>query len=368
MQDTSHHRAEVDFLTLCVRDREDLPPSVILTAAAAVSDWDDVVVTAARHGIAGYVREAVALYGLTLPAPAEIGLRAAVVSALARTMRLDAESTRVVAAMTSVGVQVIVLKGPVLMRTIYKKASLRPYSDLDLTIQDSDEERAVAALLNCGFREIRFAAEDARRAHASHVHEGVAFHRVFETADKAAVVELHTDPLQLGLKPTCEAARWERSIAAPHLPEARMLCPEDQLVQLSVHVHKHGFSRLIWLKDLDLILRTYGDVLDWGLVQQVAQQEGVKASVWYSLRLAEELLGAPLPDAPLRDLCPSLLLRVLYGVIWPKSRVEDMNGFMRLRAVQLHAAESWRGMLPSLVLMGRRRERARGVVRWVFNR
>jgi hypothetical protein len=148
----------------------------------------------------------------------------------------------------------------------------------------------------------------------------------------------------------------------PGIEGALMLGWEDQVIQLSVHAHKHGFERLIWLKDLDLLLRTFGPTLDWRLVETVARAEGATASVWYALELASRLLGTPLPEEVRRRLRPALPLRVAYRLTWPAARVADLDGRMRRRAVQFHAAESWRGMLPSLVYMGRRDDRSRAIV------
>jgi hypothetical protein len=53
---------------------------------------------------------------------------------------------------------------------------------------------------------------------------------------------------------------------------------------------------------------------------------------------------------------------MLYERVWPMTRITDLEGFMRRRAVQFHAAESWRGALPSLILMGRRADRVRAAV------
>jgi hypothetical protein len=147
-----------------------------------------------------------------------------------------------------------------------------------------------------------------------------------------------------------------------------MLGPADQVVQLSVHSHKHGFERLIWLKDFDVLVRAHGDRLDWKQVEQVAHQEGVLASVWYSLRLVRVLLGTPISASTLRQLRPSPLLRLCYAFVWPTGRIAALDGFMRRRAVQFHAVESWRGMLPSLILMGRRRDRARAIIELIRHR
>ena len=182
------------------------------------------------------------------------------------------------------------------------------------------------------------------------------------------MVELHLDPLQMGLKPTREAARWERAHPVEALPGALMLSLEDQIIQLSVHVHKHGFNRLIWLKDLDLLVRTYGETLDWAAVRAGARAEGVASSVWYTLWLASTLLATPVPPAQLRALAPTPAVRLLYRQVWPPAGVANLHGHMRRRAVQFLAADSWRGMLPNLVLMGRRGARFRAMMSAVLRR
>jgi hypothetical protein len=222
--------------------------------------------------------------------------------------------------------------------------------------------------LEHGYREIAYPAEVARHAHASGCDGSAGFHRQFTSADDRVLVELHADPLQLGLRPTCEAARWQRAVAVPGLPGALMLCPEDQLVQLSTHLHKHGFDRLIWFKDIDLLLRAWEHRLDWQLVHRIARAEGVLGSVWYTLHLCQALLATPVPAAVLRSFRPSAALRIVYEWVWPMKRITNLEGFMRRRAVQFHAAESWRGTLPSIILMGRRADRARAAVRALQHR
>jgi hypothetical protein len=286
---------------------------------------------------------------------------------VAGTTRIDAELRHVVGRLHAAGIPALVLKGPALVRSIYARAALRPYGDLDLAVQDGHQAAAERVLLQQGYTEIDYDAE-VRRGHAGHVHAGAAFHRQFTSADGQVLVELHVDPLQLGLRPTCEAGRWQRATPVPHLTHGLMLCPADQLVHLSAHVHKHGYDRLIWLKDLDVLVRTYRDGIDWALVQKTAADEGVQSSVWYSLKLVERLLGTPVPPGLLVRLQPSFPVRQLYAWVWPVDRIASLNGFMRRRSVQFHVADSWRGMLPSLVLMGRRADRARATAQVALRR
>jgi hypothetical protein len=357
---------EAQFVLLSTREADTVATSTLLSSAGAVRDWDGLAEAAMQHGVTSYVLDAAQRTELPLPSPASASLRGAMMAAVAHGMLLDHALERISAGLLAADVPMIVLKGPGLARTIYAQPRLRPYNDLDLTVREEHEARAVAALSACGFTEVPYAAEEARRAHAGHAHDEAAFHRIFVSNDWRRTVELHLDPLQLGLRPTAEAARWRRAVDVPGLSGALMLCPEDQIVQLSVHAQKHGFSRLIWLKDLDLLLRTYGDRLDWDLVRCVAAQEGVAASVWYSLGLACLTLGAPVSRQVLTMLRPSPPERVLYRLVWPPARIANLGGYMRRRAVQFHAAESWRGTLPSLLLMGRRRQRLCALVHALF--
>ncbi len=333
-----------------------------LRRVAAVRDWARLVALAERHGVLAYVQQALCDVPV-VPDAARHALQERLTAVVLQQAILNDELRRVLHALDAADVPAIVLKGPVLARTLYPTAVFRPYTDLDLVVPEPREERAVAALTAAGLREVPFAAEVARRGHACPGLDA-PYHRRFQTADGRAVVELHLDPLQLGLRPACEGERWRRAVPVPDLPGALMLGPEDQLVHLCVHAQKHGYSRLIWLKDIDLLLHLWGGRLDWQLVERVAVREGVGASLWYGLRLAGRLLGAPVPVGALRRLQPRAFgVRLLYGLVWPERRIAGLQGHMRRRAVQLHLAESWRGVLPGLVLMGRRRTRARVALR-----
>jgi hypothetical protein len=342
-------------------------PEALATAGAGIRDWDSVIALAVRHRVAAYLqaanRRAEGARGAPiLPPDAEQALRACVMRQALSVSALQGALTRSLAVLRDAGVPVIVLKGPVLARTLYPSPTLRPYSDIDLTVPEASVAAAGDVLRAAGFQELLYEAEAAREAHAGHVHEGASFHFKFVEPRSGGLVELHGDPLQLGLRPADEAGRWRRAVPVPGLDRALMLSWEDQVIQLSVHAHKHGFERLIWLKDLDLLLRTFGDSLNWGLVETVARAEGITASVWYALELASRLLGAPLPAEVRRRFRPTLPLRAAYRLTWPVARIADLDGSMRRRAVQFHAAESWRGMLPSLLYMGRRGVRSRAIV------
>jgi Uncharacterised nucleotidyltransferase len=357
---------EARFVTLCAREPDAASVEAIASAARLVTRWDDVVATAIRHRMTAYVAEAALRCQLRLPEGVSRRLDREALSLLARVMLLSATLDRVIEALGAAGVPFIILKGAALARTLYPSALLRPYDDIDLSVSPRHEEEAAAVLRGLGFDEVP--PEEAGAGDGDEAWPGVGLHRMFLAPETRAVVELHAEALQLGIAPACEDGRWLRARPIPSLAGARMLSPEDQVVHLAAHVHKHGFERLIWLKDLDLLVRAHRDRLDWELARDVAVREGVGASVWMALTLAAELLGTPLTGAPLARLRPRGLTRALYRLVWPTTRIVGLRGFTRIRAVQFRPSDSWRGMLPGLVLMGRRLTRARALAATVLRR
>src|SRR6185503_12220500 len=63
----------------------------------------------------------------------------------------DREHARALAALVAAGVETIVLKGPVLARTVYPERSMRGYADLDVLVRQERWLDAHRALLGLGY-------------------------------------------------------------------------------------------------------------------------------------------------------------------------------------------------------------------------
>lgn len=69
----------------------------------------------------------------------------------ALTLSVDVDTVRVVSALRDVGVEPILLKGPVLAGLLYSGNELRPYCDIDLMVAPDDLARAEATLRAVGY-------------------------------------------------------------------------------------------------------------------------------------------------------------------------------------------------------------------------
>jgi putative nucleotidyltransferase-like protein len=315
-------------------------------------DWREVIEVAREHGLIPWlalVMRQSARASSVAPAEDLATLNLLAAASALHSDALFTALTRILAALGEAGVEPIVLKGPALASTIYPTRDLRPFGDLDLLIRPDDLARADAAL-----RALEYAP------YSNEPTEVDDFHLVYAQPGRDCVVELHTDLLQLGLPTVCGKALWARAerweLAGVRRP-LLLLGLEHQLLHLCVHLHLHGYRRLIWFIDLERLLRLRGEEVRWAELWALAHAEGVTLSVRHALLLTRELLDAPLPAGALRAARVDPLGELLHGALWPRRSVLVYQSKQRLRSLRFNPHVGVMGALPSLLVMGRRREK-----------
>ena len=173
-------------------------------------------------------------------------------------------------------VRVILLKGGALTTTAYGgQLGLRPLSDLDLLVKETDLPGVRDMLLERGF-------------HAPGS-SGTLFTK------GPVMFDLHTDLVNasrirrraLAFQFDAEAVWTKAVVLDPGDDSLLTLSPAHQFLHLAVHAQKHSFSRLIWLVDLSLVFRR----LDWEELLLEAEKTGTLRSVAYAVSAMERLLG-----------------------------------------------------------------------------
>lgn len=139
--------------------------------------------------------------------------------------------------------------------------------------------------------------------------------------------------------------------------EALMLASHHQILHLCVHLHTHGYGRLIWFKDLDLLIRQRGHETDWPQVYALAHAEGADLSVRHALAHLRTLLNTPLPDAALARPWSNRVGEVAHAILWPRRHVLALESKQRIRSVRFNPRRGVLGVVPSLLVMGRRRDK-----------
>jgi hypothetical protein len=132
-------------------------------------NWEEVLQSAFWHGIAPLVYHK--LKGIQeshfMPQEVMDKLKGAYQGNLARNMYLYAELKRILDAFSEKGVEVIVLKGAALAKTVYGDIGLRPMGDIDLLVKREDLPRAEKTMSGAG---CHFDVKNIERYKENHYH------------------------------------------------------------------------------------------------------------------------------------------------------------------------------------------------------
>ncbi len=224
--------------------------------AAGPLDWGKIVRRAETERL-GALLYAV-LSPLGLPAPIRDRLRAAWLGARRQYLLGIQQLTRVLSAFERQGVPVIPLRGLALADLLYRDPGLRPFTDLDLLVQEGNLPRALSLLSGLGYRHMEVGLPLSLELNWRHAASFVA------EAPEEIPIDLHWGMVDYpGLAPAAVITHqdlWDRAVRVEGPHGLRWeFCPEDLLISLALHwaVH-HALSGLIWQLDLALLIARHG--------------------------------------------------------------------------------------------------------------
>lgn len=219
-------------------------------------------------------------------------LRKKYLANLARNTIFLSELAKVLEAFNKIGVSTIVLKGALLLETVYRDIGTREINDLDLLIHKEDLPNATETLSKLGYS---FCGTN----------EGT--HAVYS---KDILVELHWDlvnkhsPAQKFAFGEVDVDKiWESAIRVKVVSkDAFTMSPEDLIIYLSCHLLKEFYSDPKWLGDIHAVIDTFNIV--WDSLVKRSKEFKVSKPVYYALYYANRLFGTPIPKMALDELLP----------------------------------------------------------------
>ena len=267
-------------------------------------DWEEILESARWHGVAPLLYNN--LKGIqksrSIPQRVMDELRTDYNANLARNMYIYAELRNILGAFRKKGVEVILLKGAVLAKTIYGDIGLRPMSDVDLLVRKGDLPHAEKILSGLGYLFYGY----------NNTQEWIRendYHIVYIHPSKNIPVEIHwhitkdSHPFRIrNIDTGIIETWWERAETAEISGnKVLMLCPEDLIFHLSHHFFKHRFVRhkgvfwnkgaLIQLCDILQILKHYKDRIDWVRLISEAEKCGTDSIICTTLWIVRGILG-----------------------------------------------------------------------------
>ncbi len=203
------------------------------------------------------------------------------------------ELTGLIADITGAGLEAMPFKGPALGQYLYDNVGLRPFGDLDILIHRPDFAAIKALLLQRGYKPYRtFSPEEEARFLATQM----GFE--FVSKDERSVVEVHWSFLNsVHSFRLSEADVWRERVQLDLAGAGvDVFSPAHLLVYLCAHGSKSLWARMRWVCDVAELLARHQDDVFWTQVLNVANASRGTRMLFTGIRLAHELLAAPLPD------------------------------------------------------------------------
>ncbi len=290
--------------------------------ARAGSDWEDLTVRAIVLGLAPQLHARLSQWPVKTPPGAAAKLAVTYRAQARRSEAIYAQLDEVLAACQSRGLQPIALKGAHLAACYYAEPALRPMNDIDLLFTPAELPQAEALLVELGYggkyKPAEMGAGVTKHTSAFRRAGGAAGRTVnpYLSASGDRMIEPHTslEESWFGLKVDVTPGireRTETAVLGQHA--CRVLSREDLLLHVSLHFCFHliqGAPAMVQLTDLLAIAQAGG--LDWETFTARAQSYRAAPYACAGLKLARDLLGAPVPAGQLTrlaDLTPPPLRR-----------------------------------------------------------
>jgi hypothetical protein len=261
-----------------------------------------------------------------LPDKAQLELRSAYYQAAAETELHRCELTMVLEVLASVNILPVLFKGAALAYTVYPDPVCRPMGDLDLWVTTDEMPLAQIALGRLGY--VAHAKPGRPQAFQMRNHGEV---QMAATRPGSGLVELHGGVFPgEWLRRTAQvddAGLCARAVSATLAGwPARVLSPEDGVIQLAVHMAINHNMAYPWLRGLvDIVLLAQAQSVDWKRVVARARDWRVSTATWLVLQLAADLAGLGQVSWPVTELAPSLLRRWLLSCLVDAESMAEMR-------------------------------------------
>jgi len=250
-------------------------------------NWEEVLESAFSHGVAPLLCHNLKKIQKSKLIPEKVmhKLKKAYYGNVASNMYLYAELKRILEAFNEKGVDVILLKGAALAKTVYGDIGLRPMSDIDLLVKKEDLAYAKKIMPDL---EYVFAPDKRNEEWREKNHYHLP---PYIQPDKNIVVEIHWhitgNSFRINIDEWWEMAK----VIKIDNCQALIPSPEDMLIHICLHLYNHSYNEftLRGLCDILETLRYYRKEINWQLFQDKIGKYKINKPVYTMLYFVKEI-------------------------------------------------------------------------------
>lgn len=260
-------------------------------------DWGSLIQLAQKHGVLPLLYRTMNQICVdSVPVPILQKLKQAYQANATRNLLLMRELLKILEILDSHGISAVPFKGPILATQVYGDIALRRFGDLDILVRQEEYVQAKEPLLAYGYRADWEPWCLSPAQEADFLWEQGEYSLI--SKNKEVFVDLHGRLISgyLFNLSTDLNFVWDH-LERSHLAGQPVLTfrPEDLLLYLCVHGAKSLWLRFSWICDIAELVRAYS-TLNWDDVLATAKKSGTQRMLLLGLLLAEDVLGARLPE------------------------------------------------------------------------
>ena len=283
-------RPEYDLLLACAVWEPSAPQlDLVRTRAQERIDWKLWLELVHAHRLIPHAQRALGAVRAISPPPVAEALMKETVTIAAHALARTQQLVLLLQTLDRDGVSALPFKGPALSLAAYGELGVRDSVDLDVVVCPVDIDRARASLLRAGYTpRTEMSAAQERTLQRSFGHFQYA------APDGGAWVELHwrfAAPRYPWSIPAEEVFARAITVELAGVPTASPDGTDQLLLQL-MHGARHQWERLEWLVAFAQLLRHTRENEE--VLIERAEANGSSRALGLALRLAHDLLGAPL--------------------------------------------------------------------------
>jgi hypothetical protein len=292
-------RAETELLLCCARTHLDAKtPERLRSLLRQDLDWQYLIRTAEMHGVMPLLYSSLhRTCPEAVPKSSLHELKNRYRANVQHSFFSAAELLKLLNLFETHRIKAIPFKGPVLAASVYRDLSLRQFGDLDILVHKKYILRAGELLVSQGYQSVGDDVDDLEHDHEQVAYLEPNFYAFFQP-DRKIRIDLQWRVTETYFSFSLDDERlWER-LAPVSIAGKTVLtfAPMDLLLILCVHGSKHRWEKLKWVCDVAELVRVHKEQIDWRKVQQEASRLGIERMLGLGLFLAQDFLGAVLPE------------------------------------------------------------------------
>lgn len=303
------------------------------------------------HGVFPLVYKTLKNYQDSISSQTLVNMKQIYMNLVKQNMLMTKELLDVVKLLEENGIEAIAFKGPTLSQMAYGDVVSRQYVDLDILIGEKDLVNAANILIKNSYTSLKpiellqnkkyiLSDNDYSFFTPNNIHIELHWKLFREKIAKHLDIDIFN------------SNKYEVEINNINI---KTLSLEVLLVYLCLHGSKHAWERIEWILDIDKLISSQNDKINWNEVLNIAEKMNCKISLFLGLKLSKiffntilnEEINNLLNDKLTTNLTKDILIFINKKIILD----EDYEKYQDINLFQLRLIESKKNKIKHLIFI-----------------